>query len=279
MSSNSELKFLKDNENSLYVIHYSCQGLNDDNEGYSPRITSIAALHVASSTMHSFSIHLVAEIKKISRDEIHNHYDDIEATMLEDFYQFIQNHQDCYWLHWNMSNINYGFETIEHRYRVLTEKQPPKVEDSKKHNLSSIITEIYGKDCFDLPRLPSIMACNGGPHRDNLTGAEEAEAFKRKEYLRLHKSTMAKVYFFKSIYHKVQNRKLKTVRANLPEKVNRIVESLPAKILALVAVLYSIGQLGYSAYAAIEYKNTTANSEQPAETNKSSNADADGAGS
>ena len=273
MRSKEELKFLKNNENSLYVIHYSCQGLNDDNGGYSSRITSIAALHVASSTMHSFSIHLVAEIKKITRDEIHNHYDEIEATMLEDFYQFIQNHQDCYWLHWNMSNINFGFETIEHRYRVLTEKQPPKVEDSKKHNLSSIITEKFGKKSFDLPRMPSIMACNGGPHRDNLIGAEEAEAFKRKEYLKLHKSTMAKVYFFQSIYQKIQSNKLKTIRSNLPAKLNRLVESLPSKLLALVAVLYSVWQLSYSAYTTIEPQNKEIDSEQVTETNKKINKD------
>lgn len=269
MNSSEELKFLKSNESSLYVIHYSCQGLNDDNEGFSPRITSIAALHVASSTMHSFSIHLVAEIKKISRDEIHNHYDDIEATMLEDFYEFIRNHQDCYWLHWNMSNINYGFETIEHRYRVLTGKQPPKVEDSKKHNLSSIITAIYGKKSFDLPRLPSIMACNGGPHRDNLTGAEEAEAFKRKEYLKLHKSTMSKVYFFQSIYHKVQKRKLKTVRSNFPEKLRRAVSSLPAQVLGLIAVLYSVGQLGYAGYELVAKDSSPSAQEESHETNKS----------
>jgi hypothetical protein len=273
MTPKEELKFLKDNENSLYVIHYSCQGLNDDNEGYSPRITSIAALHVESSTMHSFSIHLVAEIEKISREEIHNHYDKIEATMLEDFYQFVKNHQDCYWLHWNMSNINFGFETIEHRYRVLKDEQPPKVEDSKKHNLSSIITEIYGKKSFDVPRMPSVMACNGGSHRDSLIGAEEAEAFKRKEYLKLHKSTMAKVYFFQSIYRKIHAKKLKTVRSNFPAKLNRLVESLPAKILALVAVLYSVGQLSFSVFATLNDKEEVFNSEQLTEKHKQINKD------
>lgn len=273
MNSNRELKFLKDNESSLYVIHYSCQGLNDENEGYSPRITSIAVLHVSSSTMHSFSIHLIAEIKKIGRDEIHNHYDDIEATMLEDFYEFIRSHQDCFWIHWNMSNINYGFETIEHRYRVLTDKQPPKVEDSKKYNLSSIISEVYGKDSFELPRLPSIMACNGGPHRDNLTGAEEAEAFKRKEYLKLHKSTMSKVYFFKSIYHKVQARKLKTVRSNLPEKIRHLVDSLPAKVLALIAVIYTLGQLSYTAYSNFSQSTVYTKMYLESETNKPSKKD------
>jgi hypothetical protein len=46
------------------------------------------------STMHSFSIHLIAEIKKISRDNIDAHYDQLEAVMLEDFYKFVQEYQD-----------------------------------------------------------------------------------------------------------------------------------------------------------------------------------------
>lgn len=247
MKVKEELKFLTKNINSLLVIHYSCQNLNDNNEGFSPRITSIAVLHIGSSTMHSFSIHLIAEIKKISRDDIDGHYDELEAVMLEDFYKFVQEHQDHYWIHWNMTNINFGFETIEHRYRVLTEKVPPKVEDSKKYNLSSLISQIYGNDYVDHPKMPNLMQLNGGKSRDFLTGAEEVEAFVRKEYLKLHKSTMSKVYFFKSAFHNLQSRKLKTARSNWPAQLNMLLESLPAKVLALVAVLYSVSQLSYSA--------------------------------
>ena len=120
MSVNDDIMYLTKNINSLLVVHYSCQNLNDNNEGYSPRITSIAVLHIASATMHSFSIHLIAEVKNISQEEIHKHYDELEAVMLEDFYSFVQSHQDHYWLHWNMTNINFGFQALEHRYRVLT---------------------------------------------------------------------------------------------------------------------------------------------------------------
>ena len=70
MSTKETLRKLRENEQSLFIVHYSCQNLNDNNENYSPRITSIAVLHVGSSTMHSFSIHLVAEIKQIPREEI-----------------------------------------------------------------------------------------------------------------------------------------------------------------------------------------------------------------
>lgn len=164
MKSKDKISFLYKNINQLLAIHYSCQNLNDNNEGFSPRITSIAVLHLGSSTMHSFSIHLIAEVKKIKREEIHAHYDDLEAQMLLDFYCFVKEHQDNYWLHWNMSNINYGFETIEHRFRVLTDKIPPKVNDSKKYNLSSLISGIYGSNYVDHPKLPTAWVSETSNH-------------------------------------------------------------------------------------------------------------------
>ncbi|GAA5446095.1 hypothetical protein Misp06_04303 [Microbulbifer sp. NBRC 101763] len=198
--------------------------------------------------MHSYSIHLVAEFKKIPRDEIDGHYDELEAVMLDDFYRFVQEHQDHYWLHWNMTNINFGFETLEHRYRVLMDRIPPKVDDSKKYNLPAMVSEIYGTDFVDHPKMSNLMDINGGKSRDFLTGSEEVEAFTRKEYLKLHKSTMSKVYFFKSVFHKMQSRKLNTTRSNWRAKANKMLESIPAKVLALVAVFCSVGQVAYSAY-------------------------------
>lgn len=248
MNVKEQINFLTKNTNSLLVVHYSCQNLNDNNEGFSPRITSIAVQHVGSSTMHSFSIHLIAEIQKISRSNIEQHYDELEAKMLNDFYRFIQDHQDHYWLHWNMTNINFGFETIEHRYRVLTQKMPPKVDDSKKYNLSTLVSQLYGVDYVDHPKMPNLMELNGGKSRDFLTGGEEVTAFERKEYIKLHKSTMSKVYFFKSVFHKLQSQKLQTARSNWPTKLNYALESLPAKVLSLVAVLFTVWQLAYLSY-------------------------------
>ncbi len=42
-NTNALMKLLNENGNKIYFIHYSCQNLSDDNEGYSPRITSIAS--------------------------------------------------------------------------------------------------------------------------------------------------------------------------------------------------------------------------------------------
>lgn len=244
MDARTQVKVLAKNQNNLLVVHYSCQNLNDNNEGYSPRITSIAVFHVGSHTMHSFSIHLIAEVQKIPRDQIQGHYDALEAVMLEDFYTFVQEHQDHSWLHWNMTNINFGFEAIEHRYRVLTGKTPPQVADSKRFNLSALVSEIYGSEYVDHPKMPNLMEINGGKSRDFLTGAEEVQAFTRQEYLKLHKSTMCKVYFFNSVFHKLVTRKLKTAKSNWRERINRSLESTPAKVLGFVTVLFTLFQLG-----------------------------------
>jgi hypothetical protein len=174
------LRDLRRNETNLYAIHYSCQSLGDGNEGLSPRITSIAVLHLESDSMHSFSIHLVAERERIPKEQIEARYDELEGQMLNQFYAFVQARQDAYWLHWNMSNINYGFEAIAHRHEVLNRRNPPQIPDSKRFNLSSLIAGIYGNRYVDDPKMLKLMEINGGRHRDFLTGAEEAEAFAKQ---------------------------------------------------------------------------------------------------
>ena len=224
MKPKEALKHLKQHDSQLVTVHYSCQSLGDGNEGLSPRITSIAVLHMASSSMHSFSIHLVAEVQKVSRDRIHDRYDDLERQMLTEFYELAKSYQDSLWLHWNMTNINYGFEAIEHRYKVLIGGDAPQIPDSKRFNLSSLILAIYGAGCVDNPKMVNLMNFNGGRPRDLLTGPEEVEAFKKQEYIKLHKSTMCKVYWFQSMYHKLQNRKIKIARTNFWNHVNEFIE-------------------------------------------------------
>lgn len=239
-----QLEHLKDNKESIYLIHYSCENLNDNNEGYSPRITSIAIIHIESDTTHSFSIHLVAEQMKIDRTKIKDKYDSIEKVMLEEFNNFIKKHQDALWIHWNMSNINYGFQAIEHRYKVLTKKEASKVSDSKKFNLSKMILGIYGKDCVEHPRMPNLMKLNGGTHRDYLTGDEEVTAFENQEYFKLHKSTIGKTNWFESMYEKLQTRKIKTSKSNLPNKISTFLEHPYIKLLGFIAVLFALYKIG-----------------------------------
>lgn len=198
--------------------------------------------------MHSFSIHLVAEVNKVNRDDIHKHYDDLEKQMLIEFYDFVKSHQDSLWLHWNMTNINYGFEAIAHRFKVLTNTNAPQIPDSKRFNLASLILSIYGGKCVNDPKMINLMQLNGGRHRDLLTGPEEVEAFKNKEYIKLHKSTMCKVYWFQNMYHKLQSRKIKTARTNFWNRVNEAMEKPWVKLLGFLSVLYAIFQFTQAAY-------------------------------
>lgn len=243
MEVKEALAHLKKNENLLHVIHYSCENLNDNNDNYSPRITSIAIIHISSYTTHSFSMHLIAEELGIAREHITDHYDVIEKQMLIKFYDFIKNHQTALWIHWNMSNINYGFEAIAHRYKVLTKDDAPTIDDTKKFNLSHMILSVYGRECVDHPRMSNLMKLNGGMHRDTLMGEDEVQAFKNKEYIKLHNSTMAKAGWFESMYQKLQRRKINTTRTNWLNKLSRFVEHPIVKLFGVIAVIYSLTDL------------------------------------
>jgi hypothetical protein len=225
MTPKETLLHLRQHDVQLLAIHYSCQNLGDNNEGLSPRITSIAVLHLSSAIMHSFSIHLVAERLHFSRGEINDRYDELEKCMLAEFYDFVKSHADHLWLHWHMTNINYGFEAIAHRYAVLSEEHATQIPDSKKFNLASLILDFYGDNCVDHPRMVNLMRLNGGVHRDLLSGTEEVEAFKTREYIKLHKSTMCKVYWFKRIYYALQKKKINTSRSNIWIRINEFTEN------------------------------------------------------
>lgn len=249
MRTHQALRDLRQHEPSLLAIHYSCQTLGDGNEGLSPRITSIAVLHLHSASMHSFSIHLLAERSGVQRVDIPAQYDILEGEMLKQFYAFVQSRSEAYWLHWNMSNINFGFEAIAHRYSVLTKQTAPQIADSRRFNLSTLIAGIYGPNYVDDPKMAKLMEVNGGRPRDFLTGAEEAQAFELQEYIKLHKSTMAKVYWFQSTYKLLQARKLKTTRTNFWNRLNAALEKPMVKLVGLLSALYAIFQFVQAAIA------------------------------
>jgi hypothetical protein len=226
----------------LLFIHYSCQSFTDENEGYSPRITSIAVLINNGNILKSYSIHLVAEKMHIERTNIEEHYDEIEKNMLDDFYEFAKNHYDHFWIHWNMTNINFGFEAIEHRYEVLSGTKPYHIDEDKRVNLSRLITNRYGRNCVDDPKMINLMELNGGRHRDYLSGKEEVEAFKAKEYLKLHKSTMSKVKWFSIIYNMLNHNEIKTKKRNWKLFFRSIFEHPIVQVLSLIALLFGLGR-------------------------------------
>jgi hypothetical protein len=188
------------------LIHYSCESFYDRADGSSPRVTSIAVRHLDTRQTHSFSIHLMAERE---HSEIERDYDGLERKMLDEFYEYVRTHPDCYWLHWNMRDVNYGFQAIDHRYRVLG-GCPTVVPDEHRVDLSEIVGDINGRDYVQQPHLANLMRRNRITDRDFLMGADEAKAFEDREYVAMHRSTLRKVHVLHRIAELADEGKLQT---------------------------------------------------------------------
>lgn len=199
---------LEQNATTL-VIHYSCESFYDKTDGRTPRVTSIAVRNLASGQTDSFSIHQIAEEKKVAPESISDHYDELEKQMLDRFFDFARSHQHYFWVHWNMRDVNYGFAAIEHRYRVL-EGSPIQISEDRKFDLSRALVDLYGVGYISHPRLEKLIEKNNITAKDFLTGAQEAEAFDNKAFVKLHQSTLRKVDTLANIFERTSNKSLKT---------------------------------------------------------------------
>lgn len=220
----------------FYVIHYSSQSLYDaDGEGHSPRITSIAVMHFATRQTTSFSVHAVADLLRIGKDEVETRYNDVEKEMLLRFFEFVRDRLDKYWIHWRMQNLTFGFEHLEHRSRLLSNPDPPRVPFENRLDLSAILQIKYGHDYVPNPRMINLAQQNGTLPQGFLTGEQEAEAFKNKHFIRMHASTLAKVDFFRHVIVLAQQGRLRTATKNWGVRVDRLLEGRTAKVIALAA--------------------------------------------
>ena len=200
---------LTSNSDSLLIIHYSCESFYDIPEGRTSRITSIAVRYFKAGQTKSFSIHKIAEIEGIKPNEIETCYDDLEKKMLAEFFDFVEKHQQCNWLHWNMRDINYGFEAIENRYQVLG-GLPVSIDNSRKYDIARLLKEIYGPNYIGHRRFEKIVEKNQITDSGFLPGETEAMAFKAKEYVKLHQSTLRKVFMINTLVEYILSGELKT---------------------------------------------------------------------
>ncbi len=205
----NELENLCSSSGNLLIIHYSCESFYDIPEGRTPRITSIAVRYYKTAQTKSFSIHKIAEKDKIPFEEIQEKYDAIERKMLDEYFEFVKLHKEYNWVHWNMRDINYGFEAIEYRYSVLG-GEPISINNSNKFDLARKLIDMYGPKYVSHPRLEKLIEENHITKQNYLTGKEEAECFEKKEFVKLHQSTLRKVDVFHSIIERVLNDELKT---------------------------------------------------------------------
>ncbi len=244
MSINNSGRFIKEakeHSENFYVIHYSCQSLYDDNEALSPRITSITVTHYATEQTVSFSTHSIAEELHIPREAVRDRFDEVERELLRGFYAFIRDRRDKYWVHWNMRNLTYGFEHLEHRYRVLGGNDAPIIPVERRLNLNDLLADRYGSGYAPHPKLKSLMELNGGVHRHFLSGEEEVQAFQDNEFIRMHNSTLCKVGFLNSVIRKLLSGKLHTASRGWGIALDRIFEGRTTKVIGLLGTAITIG--------------------------------------
>jgi hypothetical protein len=157
----------------------------------------------------SLSIHQVAERKGYSANVLEQHYNELEKLMLDEFYDYVRIHSSHFWLHWNMRDINYGFPAIAHRYKVL-QGNPKEITESKLVDLSRLLISIYGDNYIPHTRLTNLIDKNSISNKDFLVGNDEAEAFGKQQYVKLHQSTLRKVDVLSNLVELAANGSLKT---------------------------------------------------------------------
>lgn len=197
-------------------------------------------MHYENRQTKSFSLHAVAEELGISADEIENNYDRIEGVLLKQFYNFARDRRSSYWLHWNMRNQVFGFEHLEHRYRVTSSEEPPEIPIEQRINISDILSERYGSEYADDPKMINLVNLNGGQPQGWLTGKEEAECFKSKNLIRMHASTLAKVGFFFFIIKSAIKGKLNTKGKTIGARIDTILESRTNRVFAFFAAIIGV---------------------------------------
>ena len=171
--------------------------------------------------------------------------------MLCDFFDYVKEQaagdNSAKWLHWNMRDANYGFAALEHRFSVLG-GIPFNIRDTDKVDLAVLLKEIYGRNYVPHPRFESLVNLNKLSMIGFMNGAAEAEAFDKREYAKLHQSTLKKVDLIAEVATFVVAGDLKTSATRRHQYGTSItglyegmVQSTAWKIVSVAAVLVTIG--------------------------------------
>lgn len=212
-----DINDIYENRKQSYVIHYSCESFYKEGltTNQSVRITSIGVRNLDSAQTHSWSIYTSAELKEFV-NSIEENLDILEKDMLDKYFSFMEKHDECKFIHWNMRDQTYGFQALEHRYEVLKGK-PYIIQDNNKYDLARILVSLYGvhyaphkSQSGRKGRLMSLVEMNKIADQDALEGAGEALAFEQKDFLKLHRSTLRKLDILANIFDRVHANKLKT---------------------------------------------------------------------
>lgn len=233
-----QLKEIEKNSSKVFIIHYSCEHFEKDRMK-SPRIFSISIKNYQSGLTTSFSINKIAEINKVKLEDIENRYDELEKSMLTEYFEFIGRHKDCYYVNWRMSDVKYGFAAINHRYKVLG-GEPIEIDDTRLYNLSKMIIDFYGENYIESPRLENLAKKNNINIDNFFYGEKEAKLLENKDYTLLHSSNLKKVDVLFDILKLYINGKLKTDKNIIKIKIDEVLESSAYKVISIITTIWAL---------------------------------------
>lgn len=203
-----------------YVVHYSCESFYDeDKQAFrTGRVTSIGLRNLEDAQTHYWSIWLSAEVK-MKEDKIDESLDELEKDVLDNYFNFIKMNSKAHYIHWNMRDVNYGFQALEHRYRVLG-GTPISISDDKKFDLARVLVSLYGRNYASHKyidnngkehhgRMMVLAAMNNVATKDAMEGMQEANAFKDKNYKALYMSTLRKLDMLANFFDRAHANTLK----------------------------------------------------------------------
>jgi hypothetical protein len=182
----------------LYAVHYASESFSEA-QNAPMAVSAIAIFDLRSDSVRAFS-----------RLDVSGDQATQELTLLQGFYAFLSAHRDASFLHWNMGGIEFGFEAIAKRYQFLTSQEPSIVAPREQYNVDKMIRARYGEDYAPHRRFESIGRLNGLDLRGFLSGLDEAEAYERKKWGDIARSTSTKAKLIASLFRRLSDGALRT---------------------------------------------------------------------
>lgn len=245
------LKKTTEDSSKVLFIHYSASNtLDDDDYGnISPIITSIVIKSLDGQIDKQFAIHLEADKADIPKEQIQDSYRELELRILRLYNDFVKRHRDCFWIHWDMKNIHFGFEAIKHRYEKIFGDLSDycEVPSTNKKNLRNIIEGMYGENFVSgADTLKSLLLCNSDNVEDNryLSFDNESTQFENKNFSAVIRSVDLKVDFIKKATNNLSYKKLIVSNRNnyaiFIDTINHPIFTFSGWIFGLIGLLLTI---------------------------------------
>lgn len=242
---------ITEDPSKVLFIHYSESSTYDDDDygNISPIITSIVIKSLDGQIDKQFAIHLEVDKADIPKDQIQDSYRELELRILKLYNDFVRRNLECFWIHWDMKNIHFGFEAIKHRYEKIFESLEDycEIPNNKKKNLRTIMEGMYGDNFVSgADSLKALMLCNSDNVEDStyLSKENESSQFENKNFTNVIRSVDLKVEFIKKATNKLINKKLIVLNKNnyavFVDAINHPYFTLSGWIIGLIGLVLTI---------------------------------------